>query len=166
MDQGRMDYEVPISKVIKHLVENKIAGDTEVAKKIVRSVQQDSSSGSVNYDEFKRIFCKTIFKNCLIGLIKEILRFDPIPSDTHQKGSKKEVDIQDIERKNILPVSIRTAAYQRKLMWNGINRKSKDHKHGRNILNALADLKKFYHAYTPQELEEIFRNKEQTEDDQ
>ena len=151
-----MDYEIPISKVIKLLVENKIAGDTEVAKKIIRSVQLNSSSGQVNYDEFKRIFCKTIFKNWLIGLINEILKFDPIPSEQMIKGLKIQGDQQNIESKKILPVSIRTAAYQRKLMWSGINRKSKDHKHGRNILNSLADLKSFYHAYTSKELEDIF----------
>jgi len=64
-DQGKMDYEVPLSRVTRLLVEKEIASDLEIAKKIskflklkniVREAQKDKSSAKINYDEFKRIF--------------------------------------------------------------------------------------------------------------
>ena len=63
LDQNRMNYEIPINLVTKQLLDKKIASNLEVAKKIVRNVQQVKTSQVVNYDEFKRIFCKSIFKN-------------------------------------------------------------------------------------------------------
>ncbi|CAI2382258.1 unnamed protein product [Moneuplotes crassus] len=145
-DEGRMDYEVPLPNVTKLLVNKQVAPDLEIAKKIVRSVQKNKSSAKVNYDEFKRIFCKAIFKSCLLALIKEIIQFNPFNDKILAKKDEEE----------ILPVSVRSIAYQRTLLKKGIS--SEDPglmKIGKEILNSLAEFKNMTRPLTDEQIDQI-----------
>jgi hypothetical protein len=56
LDEGKLDYEIPLKTVEKFLVSRNIASDLSVANKIIRQSQINKTSNVVNYDEFKRIF--------------------------------------------------------------------------------------------------------------
>ena len=106
----------------------------------------------VNYDEFKRIFVKVIFRSCLLALIKEIIKFNPFGDNKQASNS--------IQENDVLPVSVRSTTYQRTLLKKGISGGTASVKKlGRTILNSLADFKDFHHVYTDEELFEILNKR-------
>ena len=132
----------------------------------MRGVQINKSSAKVNYDEFKRIFVKAIFRSCLLALIKEILSFNPF----------KENFVENENDEEILPAAVRATTFQRTLLRKGIDGENAAVvKHGRSklsniipsakfshsidILNSLADFKDNHHVYTDEELYEILHNR-------
>lgn len=124
IDGGKQEYEVPMIKVTKLLVDKHIATDVEMAKKIVRGVQVNKTSSLVTYDEFKRIFCKAIFKNCLLSIINEILSYNPFGDQAAETNTKDE---------NSMSVHIRSTSYQRQLLKKGIlSETDEDLKRGRS----------------------------------
>ena len=68
-------------KKVAALLVKKAVPDLETAYKVIRKAQHGFSSSTVNYDEFKRIFGKPIFKIELEKMIAEIIQFNPKPKE-------------------------------------------------------------------------------------
>ena len=69
IDNGMDEYEMPIVDVAEFLARKGIATDLESAKRIIKGVKSSSEKQKkdvINYDEFKRIFCKSIFRYALM----------------------------------------------------------------------------------------------------
>ena len=58
-----------------------------------------------------------------------------------------------------LPLSVRVATYQRKLLRKGIDGEGVELRNSREILNSLADYKDFHRVYGEKELYEILNKK-------
>ncbi|CAI2374676.1 unnamed protein product [Moneuplotes crassus] len=120
LNGGEVEYEIPTKKVAKLLVKLAVP-DMETAYKVIRKAQHGSSTSMINYNEFKRIFCKPIFKKELEKMLVDILNFNPQSATSLFKPSrnfsKKEKVTYMPEN---LPISIRSSTYKRRLLMESL----------------------------------------------
>ena len=124
IDKGMDEYELPILQVADFLVRKRIATDRESAKRIikgVKSTQEGPKKDLINYDEFKRIFCKSIFRYALILTAQKLKESSHLPDE-------------------ILPLAVKVSRYQRGLLRSGLQKENPNYEEGKSILAGLSVL--------------------------
>ena len=83
--------------------------------------KQLARSKILNYEDFKRVFCRCLFKDSLIDLSESIETLEGLDKNA--------------------PLVLKLGIYQRKLMMNGIEKEGDENIQGRHIMNALNDMR-------------------------